>query len=328
MREAMANADVGDDVYGEDPSINALEAQVADTFGLGAAMFVPSGTMGNLVSLRLICSPGEEVLSDADAHIVNYEAGALAAYGGIQSRTMVADRGLLSAAMLEPQLRSPGYHTVTTTAVAVEQTHNRGGGSVYPLDELQSLRALTASHPARLHCDGARIWNAHVATGVDLQQYGALFDTMSVCLSKGLGAPVGSLVVMKDAAMAEAARDIRHRLGGAMRQAGVLAAAGRYALQHHIDRLAEDHEHARRLATGIADAVPSAVDPAGVETNIVVVDLADTKPDAAAVVADCADEGVLFAAIAPRRIRLVTHLDVDRDGIDRAVDVIRRALTS
>ncbi|HEY3957385.1 MAG TPA: GntG family PLP-dependent aldolase, partial [Streptosporangiaceae bacterium] len=288
----------------------------------------PSGTMGNLVSLRLICSPGEEVVSDADAHIVNYEAGGLAAHGGIQSRTIVADRGLLSAAMLEPQLRSPGYHTVTTTAVAVEQTHNRGGGSVYPLGELTSLRALTASHPARLHCDGARIWNAHIATGVGLEQYGALFDTMSVCLSKGLGAPVGSLVVMQDAAMADAARDLRHRLGGAMRQAGVLAAAGRYALKHHVRRLAEDHEHARRLATGVADAVPTAVDPAGVETNIVVLDLADTKIDAAALVSACADEGVLIAAIAPRRVRLVTHLDVDRDGVDRATDVIRRALTS
>jgi threonine aldolase len=328
MRQAMAAAEVGDDVYGEDPTINALEAEVAEMFGLGAAVFVPSGTMGNLVALRLLCAPGEELLCDADAHIVSYEGGAAAAHGGIQTRTMVVDRGLLTPDVLQPQLRSPGYHAVPTAAVAVEQTHNRGGGSVYPLELLEQLRALTAAHPAHLHCDGARIWNAHVATGVGLQGYGALFDTMSVCLSKGLGAPVGSVVVLRDAAMAEEARDIRHRLGGALRQAGVLAAAGRYALHHHLERLAEDHEHAKRLAAGIADAAPGVVDGGDVETNMVMLDLSHTKPDAAALASACADEGVLVSSIAPRRVRLVTHLDVDSDGTDRALDVIRRALTA
>jgi threonine aldolase len=328
MRDAMARAEVGDDVYGEDPSINALEAEVAAIFGHGAAVFVPSGTMGNLVSLRLLCAPGEELICDADAHIVSYEAGAVAAHGGIQTRTMVMDRGLLSPDVLGAQLRAPGYHAVATTAVAVEQTHNRGGGAVYPLDQLRAIRALTASHPARLHCDGARIWNAHVATGVGLEQYGELFDTMSVCLSKGLGAPVGSLLVMKDAAMADEAREIRHRLGGAMRQAGVLAAAGSYALHHHIPRLADDHERARRLASGIADAVPTAVDVETVETNMVMLDLTDTKPDADQLEATCAEDGVLISGIDRRRVRLVTHLDVADDGIDHALDVIRRAMTA
>jgi threonine aldolase len=179
-----------------------------------------------------------------------------------------------------------------------------------------------------LHCDGARIWNAHVATGIALAEYAAQFDTLSVCLSKGLGAPVGSLVVMKDATMAARARDLRHRLGGAMRQAGILAAAGRHALHHHLERLADDHEHAQRLAQGIAADRPEAVDPATVETNIVMLDLPEPGPDAAAVVAACEADGVLVSSIAPRRVRLVTHLDIDSAGTDRALDVLRRALAA
>ena len=248
MREAMARAAVGDDVYGEDPTINELEAEVAEMFGHGAAVFVPSGTMGNLVSLRLLCGEGDELICDADAHIVSYEAGAAAAHGGIQTRTPIVARGLLSADVVAPQIRSSGYHAVPTTALAVEQTHNRGGGAVYPIETLRDLRALADGHGITMHCDGARIWNAHVASGVDLSDYGALFDTMSVCLSKGLGAPVGSLVLMRDGDRAEKAREVRHRLGGAMRQAGVLAAGGLHAVRNHIARLADDQARARRLA--------------------------------------------------------------------------------
>ena len=326
MRQAMASAEVGDDVYAEDPSINALEAEVAALFGHGAAMFVPTGTMGNQISLRLLCAPGEELLCDADAHIVSYEAGGLAAHGGIQTRTMVVPHGLLTPEAVEPQLRSAGYHAVPTSAVAVEQTHNRGGGAVYPLALLQELRALTAAQGLPLHCDGARIWNAHIASGVSLAEYGAQFDTMSVCLSKGLGAPVGSMVVMKDAGRLEAARDLRHRLGGAMRQAGIIAAGGLYAIRHHVARLAEDHARARRLAEGVAAAAPGIVDPAAVETNIVVLDLTAARVDAAGLDAACQAEGVLVSCVAPRRVRLVTHLDVDDEGADRALDVITKAL--
>jgi threonine aldolase len=328
MREAMARADVGDDVYAEDPSINALEAEVAAIFGHGAAVFVPSGTMGNLVSLRLLCGEGDELICDADAHIVSYEAGAAAAHGGIQTRTPIVPRGLLSAAVVEPQLRTAGYHAVPTTAVAVEQTHNRGGGAVYPLETLQELRALVDERGLTLHCDGARIWNAHVATGVALREYGALFDTMSVCLSKGLGAPVGSLVLMRDAARAERARDIRHRLGGAMRQAGILAAAGSYAIANHIERLADDHARAKQLADGIAAAAPGVTDAAEVETNIVVLDLTHTATDAAGLADSCKADGVLVSVLGPRRVRLVTHLDVDDEGIERALSSLRSALTS
>jgi threonine aldolase len=326
MRQAMATAEVGDDVYSEDPSINTLEAEVAALFGHGAAMFVPSGTMGNQVALRLLCAPGDELLCDADAHIVSYEAGGLAAHGGIQTRTMVVPRGLLIPEVVEPQLRSAGYHAVPTTAVAVEQTHNRGGGAVYPIGLLQELRALTDAYGLPLHCDGARIWNAHIATGVSLAEYGAQFDTMSVCLSKGLGAPVGSMVVMKDPARLAAARDVRHRFGGAMRQAGIIAAGGLYAIRHHVARLADDHERARRLAEGVADAAPGVVDPTSVETNIVVLNLEAAQIDAAELDAACQAEGVLVSCVAPRRVRLVTHLDVDDAGTDRALKVIRTAL--
>ena len=327
MRRAMAAADVGDDVYGEDPTVNRLEQYVADLFGFGGALYVPSGTMGNQIALRLLVPPGDELVCDADAHVVSYEGGGAAAHGGIQTRTVVAPRGLLSRELVEPQLRTEGYHTVPTRAVAVEQTHNRGGGAVYPLVALKDLRALTSANDVAMHCDGARIWNAHVASGVSLTAYGDLFDTMSVCLSKGLGSPVGSLVVVRDEWMLGEAQVIRHRLGGAMRQVGVLAAAGIFALLHNVKRLADDHARARRLAEAVADVDADLVDVRAVETNIVIVELANTRLDAATVAARCRADGVLVSAVGPRRIRLVTHLDVDDEGVDRAIRVLRRVLT-
>jgi threonine aldolase len=326
MRRAMADAAVGDDVYGEDPTINELEAEVAAMFGHPAALFVPTGTMGNQIAIRLVCPSADELICDADAHIVSYEGGGAAQHGGIQTRTIVADRGLLTTEHLEPQLRFEGYHTVPTRAVAVEQTHNRGGGAVYPLPLLKELRAMTASYGVLLHCDGARIWNASVAARVPLADYGALFDTLSVCLSKGLGAPVGSVVVMSDADMASPARELRHRLGGAMRQAGILAAAGLHALRNNIDRLAEDHDRAQRLASALAEVRAGLVDPALVETNIVPLDLRVTSIDSATLAAHCRARGVLVSAVSPQRVRLVTHLDVDDAGIARALEVLRPVL--
>ena len=328
MRAAMAAADVGDDVYGEDPTINALEERVAELFGHPAALFVPSGTMGNQIAVRLVCPAADELICDADAHIVSYEGGGAAQHGGIQTRTLVADRGLLVPAALEPQIRLAGYHAVPTRAVAVEQTHNRGGGAVYPVTLLKELRALTTSYGLSLHCDGARIWNAHVASGVPLAEYGALFDTMSVCLSKGLGAPVGSVVLMCDAGMVEEARAIRRRLGGGMRQAGVLAAAGGHALDHHLERLADDHARARRLADAVAEVAPGVSRPDLVETNIASLDLSASALDAATLAAQCRADGVLVSVVGPRRVRLVTHLDVDDAGVDRAIAALRRALTA
>ena len=304
MRAAMAAAEVGDDVYGEDPTVNALEARLAELFGHEAAVFVPSGTMGNQICLRLAVPPAGELLCDADAHILTYENGSAAQHGGIQSRTVPG--GLLTAEAIAEELRPPGWGTVPTSAVSVEQTHNRGGGAVHPLETLQSLRELTAD--IHLHCDGARIWNAHVATGVPLATYGSLFDTLSVCLSKGLGAPVGSAVVTTAERAAEA-RVIRRRLGGGMRQAGILAAAGLYALEHHVERLADDHARAARLGAALG------VDTS---TNIVPLRVADARAFAAA----AREEGVLVGVVGPQRVRLLTHLDVDDDGIEHAAKVV------
>jgi threonine aldolase len=312
MRRAMAEAEVGDDVYGEDPSITALEERVAAMFGHEAALFVPSGTMGNQIGMRLVCEPGQEVLCDADAHVVTYEMGAAAAIFGISTRTVVSDGGRLDTARLVEQVRPrDNWHLTATAAIAVENTHNRGGGLVQPLEQLQALWDWSRQAGVDVHLDGARIWNASVASGVDLATYGGLADTASVCLSKGLGAPVGSVLVASAERIA-AARLWRKRLGGGMRQAGVLAAAGLYALDSHLDRLGEDHEHAQLLAKRLG------VDPAAVQTNIVRL---DDVP--APVVAEAAKaQGVLVSQVSDRRLRLVTNLGVDRAGVERAGDVL------
>src|SRR5690242_13168725 len=312
MRKAMADAEVGDDVYGEDPSVNALEERVAALFGHEAALFVPSGTMGNQIGMRLVCEPGQEVLCDADAHVVTYEMGAAAAIFGISTRTVVSDGGRLDADQLIAQVRpKTDWHLTGTAAIAVENTHNRGGGLVQPLEELEKLRTWSTEAGVAVHLDGARIWNAHVASGVPLDTYGRLADTASVCFSKGLGAPVGSVLVSSASRIATA-RLWRKRLGGGMRQAGVLAAAGLYALDHHLPRLGEDHEHAQLLAKRLG------VDPSSVETNMVVLDDVDAPVLAAAAEA----QGVLVSQVSARRIRLVLHLDVDDAAVDRAADVL------
>jgi len=316
MRAAMAGADVGDDVYGEDPTVNALEEEVAGLFGHEAALFVPSGTMGNQLCLRVLVPPGEELLCDADAHVVTYEMGAAAAHGGVSTRTWLAASGRLDVHAVRAMIRPAGYYTVPTRAVAVENTHNRGGGSVQPLASLQELRALADEVGVLLHCDGARIWNAHVAAGVPLSAYGQLFDTLSVCLSKGLGAPVGSLVVSTAERVAQA-RDMRKRLGGGMRQVGVLAAAGRYALEHHLDRLADDHRRAHRMAELLS------VDQSTVDTNIVSIDIDDAPELADKVRAD----DLLVSVVSPTRIRLVTHLGIEDADVEDAARVLGRLLS-
>src|SRR3954465_14298779 len=312
MRRAMADAEVGDDVYGEDPTVNALEERVAGLFGHEAALFVPSGTMGNQSGMRRVPEPGQEVLCDADAHVVTYEMGAAAAIFGISTRTVVSSGGRLGAAPLIDQVRPKGNgHLPPTAAIAVENTHNRGGGLIQPLDELQKLWDWSREAGGAVHLDGARIWNAAVATGKDLATFGRLADTASVCFSKGLGTPVGSVLVSSADRIASA-RLWRKRLGGGMRQVGVLAAACTYALDHHLPRLAEDPEHAQLLAKRLG------VGPSSVETNMVVLD-----DVAAPVIAEAAKaQGVLVSQVSARRIRRVLHLDVDRAAVDRAADVL------
>jgi len=319
MREAMAAAEVGDDVYGEDPTVNALESRVAAMLGHEAAMFTPTGSMANQICVQLLVPPGGELLCDADAHVVTYEIGAAAALGGISSRTWSAVGADIDPDAVAAMVRPDGYHAVATRAIAVEQTHNRGGGGVIPLSTLESLRRIADRAEIGLHCDGARIWHAHVADGVPLERYGALFDTVSVCLSKGLGAPVGSLVVSTRERI-ERGRVLRKRLGGGMRQVGVLAAAGDHALTHHIGRLADDHGRARRLAGALAPY--GIVDAGRVVTNIVPLDFTKSTVDAPTLGAAARERGVLVSVLGPRVGRLVTHLDVDDAGVDRAIEVL------
>jgi threonine aldolase len=319
MRAAMATAEVGDDVYGEDPTVNALEAEVAALFGHEAALFMPTGSMANQTAIQTLVPPANELLCDSDAHVVTYEIGAAAAIGGISTRTWPAVGGGIDAGAVAAMLRPDGYYAVPTRAIAVEQTHNRAGGAVIPLKTLRALRAVADEAGIALHCDGARIWHAHVAEGVPLATYGALFDTMSVCLSKGLGAPVGSLFV-STAERVAAGRMIRKRLGGGMRQAGILAAAGQYALANHVDRLADDHARARRLAEALEPF--GVVDASRVRTNIVLLDLTSSTLDARELAAQAREAGVLVSVLGPRLGRLITHLDLDDAAVDDAIEVL------
>jgi threonine aldolase len=330
MRAAMAAAEVGDDQYGEDPSVNALEADVAAMFGHDCAIFVPTGTMGNNISLRLLAEPGSEVLADVDAHVVTYEMGGLATMGGIQTRTVASRAGILDAAVVGAQLRvdPPGrnasgdnYSMIATRAVAVENTHVRSGGAAWRLEDLDALAAVTAPVGVPLHCDGARIWNAAVATGTKLEEYGSRFATLSVCLSKGLAAPAGSLVVTSSR-LEGRARYLRHQLGGAMRQSGILAAAGSYALAHHLERLEEDHRRAGELGRALAEAVPGCVANWPVQTNMVLLEVAEANVFSAGLAA----RGVLSGALSPSVVRLVTHLDLDDAALAYATEVIRQLL--
>jgi threonine aldolase len=312
MRQAMAHAEVGDDVYGEDPTVRALEERVADLFGHEAALFTPTGSMANVLAVRSLVGPGQEVLCEAGAHIARAELGAHGAYTGLTMRTWIHPRGQVDLPVIR-SIFAPdmGPFFVPTAAVSVENTHNFAGGAVLPLADLRDLREWATGAGVRLHMDGARIWNAHVATGTPLRDYGAVADVLSVCLSKGLGAPVGSLMVGSADAIAEA-RIWRKRMGGGMRQTGILAAAGLHALDHHLERLAEDHAHARLLAEACG------VDPQGVDTNIVVV----PRPDAADFVAAARDGGVLVATVGPAVVRLVTHLDISTADAERAAAVL------
>jgi threonine aldolase len=323
MRRAMADAEVGDDVWGEDPTVARLEAAVAERLGHEAALFVPSGTMGNQICLRLAAPPGTEVLTHEDNHILWYESGAASVLSGVQFHTIAGPRGQLDPDEVRARVRTAAYG-VPTSAIAVEQTHNRGGGAVTPLDVLDQLRAVADAAGLHLHCDGARIWNASAASGVPLDGYGRRFDTLSVCFSKGLGAPVGSAVV-GPAELVGRARRVRAMYGGGMRQSGVLAAAALVALETMTERLADDHANARATAETVAAAVPGAVDPATVESNMVLLDATAFGTDRAGLTARLAEAGVLAAATAPAQVRLVFSYLVDGDAAATAAKAIAAA---
>jgi threonine aldolase len=326
MRRAMAYAEVGDDVYGEDPTLNRLEETVAGMLGHEAGLYTPSGSLANQLGMRLHVHPGQEVLADSLAHVLRAELGAAATFSGITSRTWTAPRGLLDAsvplAMMAP---NAGPHLVSTAAIAIENTHNFGGGTVQPLEQIEALRAGTQAVGVAMHLDGARLWNAHVASGVPLATYGRSFDTVSVCLSKGLGAPVGSVLVSSADRIAEA-RVWRKRYGAGMRQAGILAAAGLFAVEHNVERLADDHDHAQLLARSIHEVAPDVADPEFAPTNIVALNLSEHRLDAPALAAAAGEQGVRISVLGPRSARLVTHLDVDAEGAKHAARVLAALL--
>ncbi|MBK6518859.1 MAG: aminotransferase class I/II-fold pyridoxal phosphate-dependent enzyme [Polyangiaceae bacterium] len=311
MRRAMAEAEVGDDVYGEDPTARALEERVAALLGKQAGLFVPSGTMGNQIAIACHSERGDEVYAGGGSHCIWYESGAAAAWSGVQL-VEVGQSGLFTAEELDAAIKPRAYYCPNPRLVVVENTHNRGGGRVFPQERVLEVAEVARRHGLSLHLDGARLWNAAVATGRGEAELAAPFDTASVCFSKGLGAPVGSVLV-GPSALLEKARRLRKMLGGGMRQIGVLAAACLYALEHHRSRLAADHEHAARFAelarTGRGAAAPAP------ETNIVMVDL---DRDAAPIVVALAEQGVLVSAFGPRRLRVVTHLDVGAADVERA----------
>ena len=316
MRRAMARAEVGDDVYDEDPTVHELQEEVAGRFGFEAALFTPTGSMAHGLAVAALVGPGEEVLCEARAHVLRAELGAHGAFTGITSRTWRDDRGQVDLeAIREMHAPDMGPFFVRTAAISVENTHNFAGGTVLPLEDLRALRALADDLGCAVHVDGARIWNAHVATGTPLSAYGAIADTMAVCFSKGLGAPVGS-VVMGSTEQVEHLRVLRKRMGGGMRQVGILAAGALWALDQHVERLVEDHGHAKLLAEACG------MDPALTETNIVVVDV----PDAPAVVEAARAQGVLVGAVGPTKLRMLTHLDVDRLDVEDAALVLSRIL--
>lgn len=323
MLSAMVAAEVGDDVLGDDPTVAALEARAAALTGKEAALFTPSGTMANQIAIRCWTQPGDEVLMEDGGHPFHYEAGAAAVVSGVQLRTLPGEGGLLSTEAVAAAVRPDDVHCPPTTLVILEDTANRGGGRVYPLALLEAHGALARRLGLRLHLDGARVFNAAVAQGLPLARLAAPVDSLCFCLSKGLGAPVGS-VLCGPADFIRRARRVRKLLGGGMRQAGYLAAAGLHALDHHVERLAEDHRRARELARGL-EALGLIVDEP--ETNMVYVDLPPDLPlDAAALAGELAEQGVRCLPTGPRRLRLVTHLDVDDAGIAAALEAFAAAL--
>jgi threonine aldolase len=325
MRAAMQAAEVGDDVFHEDPSVNRLEERLAALLGKEAALFVPSGTMSNQTCIRTHTQPGDELLCDVNCHIYNFEAGGPAVLSGVTCRTLEGEEGILDVSHLEGKVRPNNEHLVRTRMVCLENTHNLGGGRVYPIDKIRAIRAWTQRHGLILHLDGARLWNAVVATGTPAREWAALFDSVSVCFSKGLGAPVGSALA-GSADFVARARRVRKLFGGGMRQAGVLAAAALYALDNHVERLAEDHRHAQVLAQAVADTPGLRLTPPVVETNIVRFAVDPELGSAKVVAAVLKEKGVLVQAAAPQAMRACTHLDVSAAQVERAAETIRRAV--
>jgi threonine aldolase len=326
MRDVIASAVVGDDVYGDDPTVNSLEERVAGLFGKEAGLFCPTGSLANQLLIRQLVKPGDELLTEERAHIVRAELGAGAVFSGITTRTWSSERGLLNAQTpLALAHENAGPYLVSTAAIAVENTHNFGGGTVQPISEIEKLSRQARERGIAMHLDGARIWNAHIATGTPLIEFGRHFDTISVCLSKGLGAPIGSIALGSKELIGEA-RIWRKRYGAGMRQVGLMAAAGHYALDSNVERLADDHRRAKKIAVALAAHDSSLIDPTTVETNIVGLDLSQCGITAAELAERVRSAGLLIGALGKTYARLVTHLDFDDVQRDKAIAILIKSL--
>jgi len=312
MRDVIARAEVGDDVFGEDPNVNELQVAVAKLFGKESALYVPSGTMANQVSINAHTQPGNEVICESGCHLYNYESGAPALLSGVMLRTIDGEMGSITAEQVEANIRPTSYHFAQTTLITLENTHNRAGGTIFPLGQIKEISEVAKKHNIKMHLDGARLMNAVVATGVEAAEWASYFDSVSICLSKGLGAPVGSVVAGTEAFI-ERAHRYRKTYGGGMRQAGLLAAAGKYALENNVERLAEDHTNALTFAESVASLEGINVELDWVQTNIVMIDIDKSLGSAAEWVERLAELDVAILTVSPQRLRAVFHLDVSKE---------------
>lgn len=323
MRAAMSAAEVGDDVYDDDPTVHKLQDKLAGLLGTEASLFVPSGTMANQICIRVHTQPGDELICETTSHTYVWEAGGPAVLSGVTCRTVDGDCGVLDVEQLRGLIRPAAEHYARTRLVTLENTHNRGGGRVFPQDKIEAICSWAHENGLATHLDGARIWNAHAATGIALADLCKPFDSVSVCFSKGLGAPIGSAVAGTKEFVARARR-VRKLFGGHMRQVGILAAAAIYALDHHVSRLVEDHQNAQVLATAIRDTPGLKLDPDCVESNLVWFDVDPTLAPAPTIAARMREAGVLVHVAGPRTLRVCTHLDVTADQAAAAADLLRR----
>lgn len=328
MRQAIAEAVVGDDVLGDDPTVAAMEVRVAKMLGKEAAVFVPSGTMANQLAIRTHTQHGDEIILDGESHVYFYECGAPAAISGCSYRFVTgSERGIFTADQVKEVLKPRNVHFARQSLIVIENTHNRGGGSIWPIEKIPEIRSLAEAQQLKMHMDGARLMNACIATGRSPADYAQHFDSVATCFSKGLGAPVGSALA-GSLEFIDKARFFRKQFGGGMRQAGLLAGAVLYALDHNIDRLAEDHTNAKRLATGLAAIEGISISPQDVETNIVIFTIQKRLGSAAEFVARLKEAGVWMLANGPQKVRAVTHLDVSSEQIEQARRIVARLVTS
>lgn len=322
MIHAMIHSPLGDDVLGDDPTVNKLETETAKLLGKQAAVFVPSGTMGNQLAVMTHTRPGDEVILDYESHIFRYEVAGSAVMSGVQFNALTGPGGIMSAEQIQNAIRPEDIHQPATTLVCLENTHNRAGGTVYPVDEIKKISAICKKKGIKMHLDGARLWNASVASGTPIREYARHFDSIMVCFSKGMGCPVGS-VLAGDKSFIEKARRHRKMLGGGMRQAGLLAGAGLYALRHNIKRMAEDHRRARILAKSISQAEKIDINLPSVQTNIVIFDVKRTGLNSEQALAKLAKKGLWVVPFGKTKLRAVTHLDVSDDDVDKAGKIIK-----